>query len=123
MVVGRWQLCRNHEDDYGWRVATEAISQSDAADGRRSAFSRSGIGGCGLRLEREPQGAVSFGQRHNFALPVDVKIRKLLFKMGDLGQVVDHDVGIVRMMNGIILVIGFRAIERLKRRNLRHDPS
>jgi len=123
MVVGRRQLYRNHEDNYGRRLTAETVSQSNAADGWRSAFSRTGISGRSVRMEPEPQGAINFGQRYDFALPIDVKIRKLLLQIGDLRKVVHHDVGIVWMMNGIVLVIFFRAIECLKWRNLRHDRA
>ena len=55
-------------------------------------------------MEPEPQGAVKFSQRYKFALPIDVKIRKLLLQIGDLWKIVDHNVGIFGMMNGVIPV-------------------
>src|SRR5271165_4649626 len=56
MVVERWQLCRNRENDNRWRAATKTISQPHAALGRRAAYSRPGIGGCGVYMELEPPG-------------------------------------------------------------------
>src|ERR1700733_307506 len=55
-------------------------------------------------------------------LAIDVQVRQLLLQIRDLGKVVDHDVGVLRMMNRIILVIVLSAVERLQRLNLGHDP-
>src|ERR1700723_448952 len=60
---------------------------------------------------------------HGRLLATDVEVRKLLFQMVDLWKVVNHDVGIFRMMNRIVLVIVLSAVERLQRFNLRHDPA
>src|SRR5580698_101140 len=60
---------------------------------------------------------------HGRWLAIDVQIRKLLFQMVDLWKIVNHDVGVLRMMNRVVLMVVFSAVERLQRLNLRHDPA
>ena len=48
----------------------------------------------------------------------DVKIRKVLLEVRDLGRVVEIYVRLVRMFDGIVLVVGFRRIERFQRDHL-----
>jgi len=50
MAVERWQLRWNRENHNDRRSAAEGISLPDAADGRSSARSRSGVGGSGVCL-------------------------------------------------------------------------
>ena len=64
--VERWQLRRNRENDYRRRIATEAVSQSDASEGRRATDERSGFGGGGIRMEFEPLSKVNFGHQVEF---------------------------------------------------------
>ena len=42
-------------------------------------------------------------------------------QVSDLGQVIDHDVHILRMLLGVVLVIIFRGIKRVERNYLRGD--
>ena len=54
MVMERWQLCRNRENDNRRRAATQEISQPHAADGRIATHARASTGvGC-VHLEPEP---------------------------------------------------------------------
>jgi len=52
-----------------------------------------------------------------------VEIGELLLEVGDLGGVVDHDVGIVGMMDRVILVVGLGGIEGFQRDELRDDRT
>jgi hypothetical protein len=54
MVVERWQLCRNHKNNHGWRITAKTISQSNATEGWRATDGRTGFSCCGLYLELEP---------------------------------------------------------------------
>ena len=63
------------------------------------------------------------GERGDRPLVADVKLRKLVLEMHDLGRIVDDDVRVVRMTGRVILVIGLGLVETLQRRDLRNDPS
>src|SRR5947209_3314606 len=56
MVVERRQLCRDQENDYPWRCEPEAISQPNAAYGRRKPHARTGFRAGSLRVGLEPLG-------------------------------------------------------------------
>jgi hypothetical protein len=51
MVVERRQSCGNLESDYRRGVATQAVSQPDAAHGRDAAHHGTGSGSCRIRVE------------------------------------------------------------------------
>src|SRR5438105_4179229 len=53
--------------------------------------------------------------------PSAVQLRELLAQPSNLRSVVDHNVEIVRMMNGVILVVRFRGIKDIQLLNLRND--
>src|SRR5580704_5082675 len=55
MVVERWQLRGNQEDDHRRRAATKTISQPDARDGRRATNARASFRRRGICLEFESQ--------------------------------------------------------------------
>src|SRR4026208_1282739 len=52
-----------------------------------------------------------------------VQSRQLLLQILELGHVVDDDVGLIRMIDEIILVVGLGLIERFERSNLSHNGS
>ena len=52
-----------------------------------------------------------------------VQIRELPLQIGQLGQVVEDNVRLVRMAHQIILVVALGLIKRLQRRYLCHDGS
>ena len=54
-------------------------------------------------------------------LALHVQIGELLVQLAELGQVVDDDVHVLRMLRQIILVIILGRIERLQRSDLGHD--
>ena len=47
------------------------------------------------------------------ALLARIEIGKLPLQIGDLRQIVDHDVRLVRMMHEVVLVVGLGRIKRL----------
>lgn len=51
----------------------------------------------------------------------NVQAGKLLLEIFDLGEIEHGDVGIFRVLGGVVLVIGLGAIESLHRDDLRHD--
>src|SRR5437879_6240933 len=59
MAVERWQLRGNRANDHLRRAAAQAISLSDATDGRRSAHRRAGVSTCGLCLGPESPDTVT----------------------------------------------------------------
>src|SRR6185312_10603533 len=56
-----------------------------------------------------------------FRLPVAIKIRQMFAQVFDLRHIVDNDVGFVRMMGEVILMISFRFIKSIERGELSND--
>jgi len=52
-----------------------------------------------------------------------VERREHLHELVDLGQVMDHDVGMRRMLEQEVLVIGLRRVEGAERIQARHDGA
>jgi hypothetical protein len=61
---------------------------------------------------RSVNGAAKF-QRAVVLFLIDIPFRKLLVKVLDLGQVVDHDVHVFRMIIDVILVVILRGEKRI----------
>ncbi len=59
--------------------------------------------------------------RHVRRSPSCVDVWKLLFQVRHLRRVVEHDVGLVRMQSGVVLMIGLCRIETLQWHDLGHD--
>src|SRR5579863_3537130 len=58
-----------------------------------------------------------------FLLLSRIELRKFLAQMLDLGRIVKHDVGLMGMQGGVVLMIGLGRIERLQRHNPGHDRA
>src|ERR1700687_5470380 len=52
-----------------------------------------------------------------------IEVGKLLAKACDFRQVVHHDVGLVRMVNGVVLMVSFGFIEGFESDNLRRNAA